>query len=112
MAASGRRQQIVPGPWSRAVAEAMSTLIDAREGRRKKFGTEAGMSTRLSQLLNGKRAWYLEDVERCCRVLGLDVVAFLASLDVEHAAPALRLIADSDETYLHEDIDADYDGGA
>lgn len=101
----------MPGPWSCAVAEAMSALIDAREGRRKKFQADAGMSTRLSQLLNGERAWYLEDVERCCRVLGLDVVVFLQSLNVE-IAPPLSLVAASDDTYAIEDIDANYDGGA
>jgi hypothetical protein len=89
----------------------MSDLIDHRPGRRKQFQIDAQMSTRLSQLLNGERAWYLEDVERCCRVLNLDVVAFLDGLNVD-TAPALRLVADSDDTYGIEDVDAAYDGGA
>lgn len=111
MAARGRRAQIVPGPWSLAVARAMAELVDARPGRRKQFSLDAGFSGRLAQLLNGERAWYLEDVERCCQVLGLDVVEFLDSLDVAEPAP-LRLVADADETYGAEDVDADYDGGA
>lgn len=111
MAARGRRAQIVPGPWSLAVARAMSDLIDARPGRRKQFTLDAGFSGRLAQLLNGERAWYLEDVERACAALGLDVVQFLESLKVA-PVPPLRLVADADETYRVEDVDASYDGGA
>lgn len=113
MAAKGRKQ-IVPGPWSLAVAAAMAERIDHRPGRRKQFQIDAQMSSRLSQLLNGERAWYLEDVERACHTLGLDVADFLQSLevaDVAHA-PTLRLVADADETYAIEDVDAEYDGGA
>lgn len=107
----GRRAQIVPGPWSLAVADAIAALVDARPGRRKQFAIDAGFSGRLAQLLNGERAWYLEDVERACRALGLDVVRFLSELDVT-TGPQLRLVADSDETYSVEDVDADYEGGA
>ena len=89
----------------------MAALVDARPGRRKQFALDAGFSGRLAQLLNGERAWYLEDVERACEALGLDVVGFLESLDVE-VGPQLRLVADADETYGVEDVDADYDGGA
>lgn len=111
MAARGRRAQIVPGPWSLAVSRAIAQLVDERPGRRKQFALDAGFSGRLAQLLNGERAWYLEDVDRACTALGLDVVDFLDSLEVE-ATPQLRLVADADETYGVEDVDADYDGGA
>lgn len=110
MAARGRRAQIVPGPWSLAVSRAIAELVDARPGRRKQFALDAGFSGRLSQLLNGERAWYLEDVERACAALGLDLVGFLAGLEVKPATQ-LRLVADADETYGVEDVDADYDGG-
>lgn len=89
----------------------MAALVDARPGRRKQFALDAGFSGRLAQLLNGERAWYLEDVERACRTLELDVVAFLEGLEVG-VAPRLRLVADADETYGVEDVDAAYDGGA
>jgi hypothetical protein len=111
MAARGRRAQISPGPWSLAVARKIAELVDARPGRRKQFALDAGFSGRLAQLLNGDRAWYLEDVERACRTLDLDVVEFLDSLNVD-TAPPLRLVADSDDTYGIEDVDAAYDGGA
>lgn len=104
------RVQIEPGPWSLAVAEAMRELIDNRPGKRKRFQMEAGMSTRLAQLLNGRRAWYLEDVERACQVLGLDVIEFLESLHV--ATPKLQAVADDHHSYSVEDHDAAYDGGA
>lgn len=104
------RVQIEPGPWSLAVAEALSALIDARPGRRDRFAKEAGFSARLSQLLNGQRAWYLEDVERACSVLGLDVVAFLASLDVAAYEPYLAAVADDDVSYSQDDPGAAYDG--
>lgn len=103
------RVQIQPGPWSLAVAEAMSQLIDKRPGKRKQFQIEAGMSTRLAQLLNGNRAWYLEDVDRACQVLNLDVIKFLDSLDV--GAPKLRAVADEHDSYDVEDHDGGYDGG-
>lgn len=89
----------------------MAQLVDARPGRRKQFALDAGFSGRLAQLLNGERAWYLEDVERACHALGLEVVAFLDGLQIA-AEPPLRLVADADETYGVEDVDADYDGGA
>lgn len=114
MAASGgrgRRAQIVPGPWSRAVAEAMAAIVDNRPGRRRQFALDSGFSGRLAQLLNGERAWYLEDVERACRTLDLDVIEFLDGLKVDQVPP-LQLVADSDATYAIEDIDANYDGGA
>lgn len=111
MAARGRRAQIVPGPWSLAVARRVAELVDARPGRRKQFAIDAGFSGRLAQLLNGDRAWYLEDVERACAALDLDVVAFLDSLEVGAVAP-LQLVADTNETYSVEDVDAEYDGGA
>lgn len=94
-----------------AVARAIAELVDARPGRRKQFALDAGFSGRLAQLLNGERAWYLEDVERACDALGLDVVAFLDSLEVD-TRPRLLAVADSDETYGIEDVDAEYDGGA
>lgn len=87
----------------------MSQLIDKRPGKRKQFQIEAGMSTRLAQLLNGNRAWYLEDVDRACQVLNLDVIKFLDSLDV--GAPKLRAVADEHDSYDVEDHDGGYDGG-
>lgn len=68
------------------------------------------MSTRLAQLLNGNRAWYLEDVARACHVLGLDVVQFLDSLQVNTVT--LRAVADDHDSYTVDDLQADLDGGA
>lgn len=112
MGARGRgRAQIVPGPWSTAVAAAIAAVVDTRPGRRRQFAIDSGFSGRLAPLLNGDRAWYLEDVERACATLGLNVIDFLDSLQVE-PAPLLQLVADADPTYAIEDIDANYDGGA
>jgi len=86
------RTQIEPGPWSRAVSTAFASLVDARPGRRDKFKTDAGFSGRLAKLLNGERAWYLEDVERACDALGLDVVEFLGSLEVDVPSNVVPLL--------------------
>lgn len=77
------------------MAQEIATLVDAREGKRDRFQQEAGFSGRLAKLLNGERAWYLEDVERACDALGLDVVTFLAGLDV--VMPSVTRWADSEQ---------------
>lgn len=82
------RTKVIPGAWSLAVAEAMAAVIDTREGRRDRFAEEAGFSSRLSQLLNGERSWYLEDVERACTVLGWDVAAFLDEVNPTSKRPS------------------------
>lgn len=82
---------MVPGPWSQAVAAAMAEAIDSREGKRDRFSEEAGFSSRLSALLNGKRSWYLEDVERACAALGWDMAEFLAEVDPASSAAVVPM---------------------
>lgn len=116
--------KIEPGQWSLAVAARLSQMIDARPGRRDKFAEEAGFSTRINQLLNGQRAWYLEDVERACLALDLDVVEFLDSLHegtphpelasvtrlpMSDPLPSLMAVADDQEEAIGEDPDSGYD---
>lgn len=116
--------KIEPGQWSLAVAARLSHLIDARPGRRDKFAEEAGFSTRINQLLNGQRAWYLEDVERACLALDLDLVDFLDSLHdgtqhpelasvtrlpMSDPLPSLYAVADDQEEAIGEDPDSGYD---
>lgn len=116
--------KIEPGLWSLAVAARMSKIVDARPGRRDKFAEEAGFSTRINQLLNGQRAWYLEDVERACSVLELDLIDFLESLQegTEHPQlasvtrfpmsdplPSLAAVADEQEEAIGLDPDSGYD---
>ena len=118
------RVKIEPGPWSLAVAARLSQIIATRPGRREGFAEEAGFSTRLNQLLNGQRAWYLEDVERACTVLGLDLVAFLDSLQegtphpelasvtrfpMSDPLPRLAAVADEQNEAIGEDPDTGYD---
>ena len=118
------RIKIEPGPWSLAVSARLSQIVDNRPGRRRGFTEEGGFSTRINQLLNGQRAWYLEDVEQACSVLGLDLIEFLDSLAVgtphpelasvtrfpmSDPLPSLGLVADAQEEALDADIDADYD---
>lgn len=98
------RVQIEPGPWSAAVAAAIAALVDAREGKRDRFQQEAGFSGRLAKLLNGERAWYLEDVERACNALDLDVVEFLASLDVDPPGNVIPLLPDPGPGTPHPDL--------
>lgn len=76
------------------MAAAIAARVDARDGKRDRFQQEAGFSGRLAKLLNGERAWYLEDVERACDALGLEVVDFLASLDVETPSNVIPLLPD------------------
>jgi hypothetical protein len=116
--------KIEPGQWSLAVAARLSQMIDARPGRRDKFAEEAGFSTRVNQLLNGQRAWYLEDVERACLALDLDLVDFLDSLQegtphpelasvtrlpMSDPLPSLMAVADDQEEAIGEDPDSGYD---
>lgn len=116
--------KIEPGQWSLAVAARLSQMIDARPGRRDKFAEEAGFSTRINQLLNGQRAWYLEDVERACLALDLDLVDFLDSLHdgtqhpelasvtrlpMSDPLPSLYAVADDQEEAIGEDPDSGYD---
>lgn len=116
--------KIEPGQWSLAVAARLSQMIDARPGRRDKFAEEAGFSTRINQLLNGQRAWYLEDVERACLALDLDLVDFLDSLHdgtqhpelasvtrlpMSDPLPSLYAVADDQEEAIGEDPGSGYD---
>ena len=116
--------KIEPGPWSLAVAARMSQIVDNRPGRRRAFTEDGGFSTRINQLLNGQRAWYLEDVEQACSVLGLDLLDFLDSLaegtahpelasvtrlPMSDPLPTLYAVADAQEEALDADIDADYE---
>lgn len=118
------RVKIEPGYWSLAVAARMSQIVDARPGRREKFAEDAGFSTRINQLLNGQRAWYLEDVERACAALGLGVVDFLDSLaegtphpelasvtrlPMSDPLPTLHAVADEQDEAIGEDPDSGYD---
>lgn len=96
--------QIDPGPWSLAVAARISAIVDARTGRRDQFKTDAGFSGRLAKLLNGERAWYLEDVERACVALGLDVVEFLGSLGVPTPDNVVPLLPRPGEGQSHPDL--------
>lgn len=82
------RVAIPPGPWSQAVAAALSAIVDARQGKRDQFTADSGISRgRLPKLLDARQAWYLEDIERACQTLGLDVVGFLSGLDVPKSQP-------------------------
>lgn len=118
------RIKIEPGLWSLAVAARLSQIIDSRPGRRERFAEEAGFSTRLNQLLNGTRAWYLEDVEQACAALDLDLVDFLDSLAVgtphpelasvtrfpmSDPLPSLAAVADEQEEAIGLDPDSGYD---
>ena len=118
------RVKIEPGPWSLAVAARLSQIVDSRPGRRDKFAEDAGFSTRLNQLLNGQRAWYLEDVERACAALDLDLVTFLDSLadgtphhelasvtrfPMSDPLPRLAAVADQQDEAIGEDPDSGYD---
>lgn len=70
-----------PGPWSRAVAR----YVDQhREGSREGFRVEAHWSKgRHTGLLDGTKAWYLEDVEAAAGALGIDVLDLLASVSAD-----------------------------
>ena len=82
------RVAIPPGPWSSAVAARVAAIVDAREGKRDQFAIDSGISRgRLPKLLDGRQALYLEDVESVCDALGIDVLAFLADLDVRESHP-------------------------
>ncbi len=116
--------KIEPGQWSLAVAARLSRIIDARPGRRDRFAEEAGFSTRINQLLNGQRAWYLEDVERACAALNLDFIDFLESLEdgtphpelasvtrlpMSDPLPTLHAVADDQDEAIGLDPDSGYD---
>lgn len=95
------RVQIEPGPWSLAVAARIAEIVDAREGKRDRFQQEAGFSGRLAKLLNGERAWYLEDVERACAALDIDVLEFLGSLGVPVPGNVVPLLPRVDSGQPH-----------
>jgi hypothetical protein len=116
--------KIEPGQWSLAVAARMSQIVDSRPGRRDRFAEEAGFSTRINQLLNGQRAWYLEDVEQACAALDLDFLDFLESLEdgtphpelasvtrlpMSDPMPSLMAVADDQDEATGEDPDSGYD---
>lgn len=116
--------KIEPGQWSLAVAARMSQIVDSRPGRRDRFAEEAGFSTRINQLLNGQRAWYLEDVEQACVALDLDFLDFLESLEdgtphpelasvtrlpMSDPMPSLMAVADDQDEAIGEDPDSGYD---
>lgn len=116
--------KIEPGQWSLAVAARMSQIVDSRPGRRDRFAEEAGFSTRINQLLNGQRAWYLEDVEQACAALDLDFLDFLESLEdgtphpelasvtrlpMSDPLPNLMAVADEQQEAIGEDPDSGYD---
>lgn len=67
------RGSTVPSEISFRVASLMASLQAQSGLTRDALGDLSGIAEgRVSALLNGKKAWYLEDVERLCHAMGLD----------------------------------------
>lgn len=109
--------KMLPRLWSLEVASRLAPVIDARAGRRRQFAKDSGISEgRLSKLLNGNSAWYLEDVDTFCRVLGLDssrlIDELMATVTVTLSADAYATAASEPGREIGSDPDSSYDGGA
>ncbi len=102
--------KMLPGPWSVAVAARLAPIVDARKGRRRQFAKDSGIAEgRISKLLNGVSAWYLEDVDVFCTVLDIDPVAFLDEV-IATRTPArdeLALAADRNDQAIDTETDED-----
>jgi transcriptional regulator with XRE-family HTH domain len=68
--------------------------------RQKQLSVRSGMSAgRISDLLSGKKAWYLDDVARVCEALGADfekTLNVIAALKVQIEAVGGRRLTQDD----------------
>jgi hypothetical protein len=71
------------------VSKLFTSLLVHAQTSREQLGVSSGIAEgRVSALLNGKKAWYLEDVERFAQALQLDPWRVLVF--AEHATEATR----------------------
>lgn len=76
----------------------LSSLLQHSELTRAQLGERTGIAEgRISELLNGKKAWYLEDVERISVAIGLDPwrVLHFAETNVSASREDFDLVADA-----------------
>lgn len=115
-----------PGELSAAMAAFMDALIKRSGKTREAVAAEAGIASgRISALLNGKKPWYLEDVERICNAIGADPIDALSTFTTSDLAwpnvgvvvdhPGLASVirfADPDEQLLDVAMDMDRPPGS
>lgn len=104
-----------PGAWSLALSADFDKRIRARPGfTYPEISRLTGISAgRLTPLLNGKKSWYLEDVEKFCDLFELDIIKYLKSLSVGITilkAPPLRLVADKQKRKVGTETDEGFTG--
>lgn len=75
------------------MASHVTTTVGAANMTREMLSRRSGIAEgRISELLNGKRAWYLEDVERIAAALELDPLRLLdAALNISQSAAVVNL---------------------
>jgi len=76
------RVKIEAGLWSKTIAADFAHRIETSEGYTKdRISKETGIAgSRVTQLLRGDRAWYVEDIEKFCKVFGLQIPMYLESI--------------------------------
>lgn len=86
----------LPGPLSREVAKVINASIPAR-GQAKVARAADVSAAQLNRVLNGEKVFKLEELDRVCLVLGLNVAEVIAKADKATRAERASLRSDEPE---------------